>query len=257
MASAKRGKPASIRKGGKPWQLKFIFAANQNGNRYAYGSTNEMEQCKLNCGGSGKHLRRNGYEVKRAPKGQDMTQSIRESNVMGRSAASCHPHQCGAGGSGPLVMVYSKAPGNLKYAQPVYDVANPFRTKKGVRRAGWCTEMTAGNYMPAELSGTNAVAVYCECEFHDQEPLAKWIVANVDGLGAFIGEGNLQGGQPNLSAGKTVGAESVPDGLPRAGRRLLRKSKCGCPGKAPETGRIQTDCEGGYAEILTIFCARP
>lgn len=166
----------------------YLSPSNQNGNRYAYGSTNEMEQCNRIAAAAEKHLRRNGYEVKRAPKGQDMTQSIRESNAWG-AALHLAIHTNAGGGSGPLVMVYSKAPGNLKYAQPVYDALLTRSARKkgyGVRVG---TEMTAGNYMPAELSGTNAVAVYCECEFHDQEPLAKWIVANVDGLGEAIAKG--------------------------------------------------------------------
>lgn len=185
-----------------------------------------------------------------------MTQSIRESNAWG-AALHLAIHTNAGGGSGPLVMVYSKAPGNLKYAQPVYDALLTRSARKkgyGVRVG---TEMTAGNYMPAELSGTNAVAVYCECEFHDQEPLAKWIVANVDGLGEAIAKGICKADNRTYQPEKPSVPKAPQTVYPRAGRRLLRKSKCGCPGKAPETRRIQTDCEGGYAEILTIFCARP
>ena len=58
----------------------YLSPSNQNGNRYAYGSTNEMEQCNPIAAAAEKHLRRNGYEVKRAPKGQDMTQSVTKGN---------------------------------------------------------------------------------------------------------------------------------------------------------------------------------
>ena len=57
--------------------------------------------------------------------------------------------------------------------------------EKGLRRPAW-HGMTSGNYMPSELSDTTAVALYCECEFHDNEALAKWIIGHVDEIGAAI-----------------------------------------------------------------------
>ena len=50
----------------------YISPSNQDANAYAYGNTNEMEQCNRIAEALEKHLKRNGYEVKRAPKGQDM-----------------------------------------------------------------------------------------------------------------------------------------------------------------------------------------
>ena len=166
----------------------YLSPSNQNGNLYSYGDTNEMEQCNRIAEAAEKHLERNGYTVKRAPKGQDMNKSISESNSWG---ADLHIpiHTNAGGGSGPLVMVYSKASGNTKYAQPIYDALLAISTGKkgyGVRLG---TEMTAGNYMPSELSDTAAVAAYCECEFHDDKTLAKWIIEHVDNIGAAIAKG--------------------------------------------------------------------
>ena len=166
----------------------YLSPSNQNGNRYAYGSTNEMAQCNRIAEAAEKHLKRNGYQVKRAPQGQDMNKSIAESNQWG---AEIHIsiHTNAGGGAGPLVMVYSKASGNLKYAQPVYNALLSISSGKkgyGVRLG---TEMTSGNYMPSELSDTTAVALYCECEFHDNEALAKWIIGHVDEIGAAIAKG--------------------------------------------------------------------
>lgn len=166
----------------------YLSPSNQNGNLYKGQNTNEMEQCNRIAAAAEKHLRRNGYEVKRAPKGQDMSKSIAESNQW---SADIHIpiHTNAGGGKGPLVMVYSKESGNMKYAQPVYDTLLALSTgKKGYGvRVG--TEMTAGNYMPSELSDTAAVSVYCECEFHDSADLAKWIVANVNKIGEAIAKG--------------------------------------------------------------------
>lgn len=166
----------------------YLSPSNQNGNLYSYGDTNEMEQCNRIAQAAEKHLERNGYTVKRAPKGQDMNKSIAESNSWG---ADLHIpiHTNAGGGSGPLVMVYNKASGNVKYAQPIYDALLAICTGKkgyGVRIG---TEMTSGNYMPAELSDTVAVAAYCECEFHDDKTLAKWIINHVDDIGAAIAKG--------------------------------------------------------------------
>ena len=113
----------------------YLSPSNQDGNLYSYGGTNEMEQCNRIAQAAEKHLERNGYSVKRAPKGQDMNKSISESNQWG---ADLHIpiHTNAGGGSGPLVMVYSKASGNVKYAQPIYDALLAICTgKKRIWRA--------------------------------------------------------------------------------------------------------------------------
>ena len=61
----------------------YLSPSNQDGNLYSYGGTNEMEQCNRIAQAAEKHLERNGYSVKRAPKGQDMNKSIAESNSWG------------------------------------------------------------------------------------------------------------------------------------------------------------------------------
>ena len=58
----------------------YLSPSNQDGNLYAYGNTNEMEQCNRIAVCAAEHLTRNGYTVKRAPKGQKMNTSIKESN---------------------------------------------------------------------------------------------------------------------------------------------------------------------------------
>ena len=164
----------------------YLSPSNQNGNLYSYGDTNEMEQCNRIAQAAEKHLERNGYSVKRAPKGQDMNKSISESNQWG---ADLHIpiHTNAGGGSGPLVMVYSKASGNVKYAQPIYDALLAICTgKKGY---GVETDLDVCGYSLAEIRNTSAIAAYCECEFHDDKTLAKWIINHVDDIGAAIAKG--------------------------------------------------------------------
>ncbi len=164
----------------------YLSPSNQDANRYSYGNTNECDQCNRIAEAAEKHLRRNGYEVKRAPKGQNMNVSIRESNAWG---ADVHIpiHTNAGGGKGPLVMVYSTESGNLKYANPVYEQLKAIASQGG----GYSVRRDADflGYTLSEIRDTSAVAVYCECEFHDNTGLAQWIVNNVDKIGAAIAKG--------------------------------------------------------------------
>ena len=174
----------------------YLSPSNQNGNLYKGQGTNEMEQCNRIAEAAEKHLKRNGFEVKRAPKGQDMWDSIKESNEWG---ADLHIpiHTNAGGGEGTVVFVYSKGAANMKYATPIYNAVqavSPGKTDYGVREYA---EL-------AELNGTSATAVYIECEFHDNATLAKWIIDHVDELGEAIVKGVCK------ADGKTYKAEQPP-----------------------------------------------
>lgn len=179
----------------------YISPSNQYANTYSYGNTNEMEQCNRIAEALEVALKRNGYEVKRAPKGQDMTKSINESNAWG---ADIHiPVHTNAGGSkGALVMVYAKIDANLKYAQPVYNklaAISPKGGGYGVRR-----DLDVCGYRLAEIQKTKATAVYVEAEFHDNAELAKWIINNVTKIAEAICKGICEGD------GKTYKAPETP-----------------------------------------------
>ena len=179
----------------------YLSPSNQNANTYYYGNTNEMEQCNRIAEAAEKHLKRNGYEVKRAQKGQDMNVSIRESNNWG---ADVHVpiHTNAGGGRGALVMVHAKVPANSKYAQPVYDNLMDICPKGG--GYGVRTDNEICGYDLSEIVDTSAIAVYCECEFHDNAELAKWIIENVDKIGEAIAKGICEGD------GKTYIPEEPP-----------------------------------------------
>lgn len=159
----------------------YLSPSNQNGNLYKGQNTNEMEQCNRIAAAAEKHLERNGFEVKRAKKGQDMWDSIKESNKWG-SDLHIPIHTNAGGGEGTVVFVYSKDANNMKYATPIYNsvqAVSPGKTDYGVREYADL----------AELNATSATAVYVECEFHDNATLAKWIVNHVDDLGEAIAKG--------------------------------------------------------------------
>lgn len=164
----------------------YLSPSMQEANVYSYGNTNEEEQCSKIAEACEKHFKRNGYDVKRAPKGQSMEKNIEESNSY-KADLHIAIHTNAGGGKGPMVMVYSKAASNLKYANPVYDALedNSYSGDGYGVRVG----SDICGYMPAELKDTVAIALYCECEFHDNKTTAKWITENTDSIAQAIVKG--------------------------------------------------------------------
>lgn len=74
----------------------YLSPSNQVSNSYAYGNTNEMVQCNRIAEAARVALKRCGFDVKKAPQGQNMNTSINESNNWG---ADLHiPVHTNAGG---------------------------------------------------------------------------------------------------------------------------------------------------------------
>lgn len=157
----------------------YISPSNQNNNPYSYGGTNEMEQCYKIGQACNTALKRCGFTTMLADKGQAMNTSIAESNNFGADVHICI-HTNAGGGRGAEVFVYDNSSNNLKYAQPVYNELVALTGKgRGIKSR---SEL-------AEVNSTNGVCVYCECEFHDNRDLAKWIVDNTTVLGEAIAKG--------------------------------------------------------------------
>lgn len=163
----------------------YLSPSNQDGNLYAYGNTNECDQCNKIADAAKVALERCGFTVKKAPKGQNMNVSINESNSWG---ADLHIpiHTNAGGGNGTVVFVYSTTESNMELALPIYDnvqSVTPGTINYGVRS------------MPelAELNSTNAIAVYIEVDFHDVRDIAKWLIENPKAVGEAIAKGVCKG----------------------------------------------------------------
>lgn len=177
----------------------YLSPSNQYDNLYAYGNTNEMEQCNRIAEAAEKYLKLNGFEVKRAPKKQNMYTSINESNDWDADVHICI-HTNAGGGKGCEVYTYSGAANELKYARPIYNeiAAITMSGDRGLKVAQF-----------AELVQTTAMAVYCEVDFHDHADIAKWIINNVDNIGKAICKGMC------AAVGKSfVESESTPAPAP-------------------------------------------
>jgi N-acetylmuramoyl-L-alanine amidase len=195
----------------------YLSPSNQNGNLYKGQNTNEMEQCNRIAAAAEKHLERNGFEVKRAKKGQDMWDSIKESNKWG-SDLHIPIHTNAGGGEGTVVFVYSKDANNMKYATPIYNAVqavSPGKTDYGVREYADL----------AELNATSATAVYIECEFHDNATLAKWIVNHVDDLGEAIAKGVCKAEGKKYIKEKPAAAPAKKDTIYRVQVGAFREKK--------------------------------
>ena len=156
----------------------YLSPSNQYANTYSYGSTTEMEQCNKIAVAAETALKRCGFTVKRAPKGQNMYTSIYESNNFMADVHVCI-HTNAGGGKGTYVFVYSTAEAKMKYARPVY---NELVRLTGVGRGIKTNDL-------AEINQTNAKCVYSECEFHDNATLAKLIINNTTKIGEAIAKG--------------------------------------------------------------------
>lgn len=159
----------------------YLSPSNQDGNLYAYGNTNECDQCNRMADAAKVALERCGFTVKKAPKGQEMATSIAESNAWG---ADLHIpiHTNAGGGDGTVVFVYEQSEENLKPARAIYQevqAVTPGQTLYGVRTLSQL----------AELNSTNAIAVYLEVDFHDNREIAKWLIENPKTVGEAIAKG--------------------------------------------------------------------
>lgn len=161
----------------------YLSPSMQSGNIYAYGNTNECEQCNKIAEYAKLALERCGFEVKKSPQGQAMVQSIKQSNNWG---ADLHiPIHTNAFNSqtlgGTLVMIYSNATENKKAGSAILNAVAPISPGPD-----YSLRVNSGL---AELNSTKAVAVYLEVEFHDHTTGANWIINNVKAIGGAICKG--------------------------------------------------------------------
>ena len=120
-----------------------------------------------------------------------MRVSINESNAWGADLhIPIHTNAMTNDGTGTaggtIVFVYSTDNPNMALATPVYNAVQavtPGKTDFGVRAYPDL----------AELNGTNCIAVYIEVDFHDNPPIAKWLIENPQTVGEAIAKGVCNG----------------------------------------------------------------
>ena len=161
----------------------YLSPSSQVNNVYAYGNTNEMVQCNKIAEAAKAALERCGFEVKKAPQGQSMQQSIKESNSWSPDLhIPIHTNAFnGQTLGGTLVMIYSMEDKNKRAGQAILDAVAPVSPGPDYT--------LRANSSLAELNSTKSVAVYVEVEFHDNVEGAKWIIENTKTIGEAICKG--------------------------------------------------------------------
>lgn len=187
----------------------YLSPSNQDGNAYASGNTNEMEVCYKIATATSKYLKENGFEVEVAEKGQSNDTSISESNSWG---ADLHIpiHTNAGGGKGCLAILYAYADENIAVAKPILEaVKSVIPSKASNGYFTYADIMGNSTAQLKELSETNAIACYLECEFHDNAEYAKWLTENTDTLGKAICTGIMNYYGKTTSNNTTETEESI------------------------------------------------
>ena len=161
----------------------FISPSNQNGNLYAYGNTNEAEQ----CGRIGKAvktaLERCGFQTK-LEQYDTMQNRVTHSDQWGADMhLAIHTNATGqhtAGGTQVFFYAYNGF-GNVA-CQKVFEELKDITPGSN---AEVCKKYSA----LYEVYKPNATSVYCEVEFHDVAAYAKWIIENTEAIAEAIVRG--------------------------------------------------------------------
>ena len=160
----------------------YISPSDQIHNAYAYGNTNEAEQCRRIAAACKAALERCGFLVKtNFNDGKNaMYEREAESNKWGADMHIC-VHSNAGGGKGAEVYISTKDDRHMKPAQAIYNEVksiSPYGSTRGIKIGKW-----------HEIANTNALCVYLETDFHDNKTIAKWIVENTESIGEAICKG--------------------------------------------------------------------
>ena len=159
----------------------YLSPSSQPDNAYAYGNTNEQEQCRRISAACAKALERCGFEVKDGNSGTMYTR-VSESDAWGADLhVPIHTNAYDGSVSGTRIFCFNTTGEGYKAANAVFNELAPVTpgTSESVRA-------DASLY---EIKEAYAPTVYIEVEFHDVAASAKWIVENVEIIGEAIAKG--------------------------------------------------------------------
>lgn len=162
----------------------YLSPSNQDSNIYSAGNTNEMIQCSKIAQAAEKYLLEHGFEVKRAPQGQDMYVTIDESNAWGADLhIPIHTNTLnGTYTGGTMVMIYDmKDTENIKAARTILDTLGSITPGPD-----YAIQLRPDLH---ELSDIKAMSVYVECEYHDTAEGATFIINHIEEIGEAIAKG--------------------------------------------------------------------
>ena len=159
----------------------YISPSSQPANTYAYGNTNEQEQCRKIAAALEKELDRCGFDSKAGLSGTMYTRTA-ESNAMGADLhLPIHTNAFDGKVAGLRIMVYKKGGEAEKIAQAIMDTLAPITPGKSDGISTY-----PGLY---EIENSDAICVYIEVGFHDNKEEAKWIIEHTQDIAVAIAKG--------------------------------------------------------------------
>lgn len=162
----------------------YVSPSNQQGNLYATGNTNEKVQCHKIAKACVSYLKKAGFQVK-CTYNDDMYERVKESNsykadmhiAIHTNATSKHNVT-----GGTQILLYSLTGERKKAGQAVLDALSPLTPGKSAEKL-----VAKPDFY--ECNSTTALAVYCECEFHDTKEGSDFIIKNTTAIGEAIAKG--------------------------------------------------------------------
>lgn len=159
----------------------YLSPSSQPENAYAYGNTNEQEQCRRIAAACEVALKRCGFEVVNASRGS-MYERVAESNAWDADLhVPIHTNSYDGKVSGTRIFCFNTTGAGYKASKCVFDALAPITPGT--------SENVSVNQNLYEVDYANAPTVYIEVEFHDVAACAKWIIENVVPVGEAIAKG--------------------------------------------------------------------
>ena len=159
----------------------FLSPSSQPENTYAYGNTNEQEQCRRIADATQAALERCGFEVKNDQQ-HTMEGRIEASNAWGADLhLPIHTNAFNGKVCGTRLFAYAKPSESWNCALKIFNTLAPV------------TPGTSENIKTYpglfELKKARKLAVYIEVDFHDVESVARWIIDHPKEIGEAITKG--------------------------------------------------------------------
>lgn len=159
----------------------YLSPSDQTKNRYAYGGTNEAEQCGRIAEACRRALERSGVSVKVGHM-ISMQQKCRESNAFGADLhVPIHTNAFNGKVMGTRMFCYSSGGKGMTACKAIFARLAPITPGESEN-----IQVNADYY---EVRVPAAPTAYIECEFHDTVEGAKWIVENTVLIGETIARG--------------------------------------------------------------------
>lgn len=159
----------------------YLSPSEQPKNLYAYGNTNEKDQCRKISAFAEAALKRNGFDVINATATTLAARCLEANNWGANLYVPIHTNAFNGVVSGTRLFCSRTSGEGYKACKAVFDVLAPL-TPGGSESITTRPELY-------EVKTPVAPTVYIEVDFHDVPEVAKWIIENTQEIGEAICKG--------------------------------------------------------------------